>query len=650
MRKRKRQINDELAALVNSRYRDAADANAEPHRRALECMQQYKGTLFDYGLEEDLISYRDVQMNITLPIVMGFKSMLSEILDPIISQPFTLVPTPIVTLPNDVAERLRQAIRDNIPQLIEMAGGDPNKLASVVDAFTEATRQYEYQTAQKAADRLTTAVKDRLIDAGFATEFDDWLWDLVVYPLAIMKGPIYEMSSARKWGTFGLSYSDEVRMKVRRISPFDFFPAPKAKDPHTCAYVIERMRVHSGQLLDLYYSDDNYDKEAIDLALEAYDSYILTYAVGGDDAPDSDSEVGGSENSKDFGYYDLLGYYGRIKGSALKEYGVQVEDERREYESEVWVLGDYVIKAVLSPSDKGRRPFEVMSYMSTTGELWGKSPTEIIRDAQRQCTAAGRALARNMEYSSGPIGEVVASNVIGEDDPEEIYPMMLRAVKATAGGQAVYRFYSVPSLANELMSVYDKFYRVGFDLLGIPPIAYGDATNAATLGRTSGGVAMVMNQASKPIKQAMAKVERQVTKPLIQKFVDEEMMFNDDINIRGDVEVQVNGVRSLAEKEQKDGALEWALQSLVPFAQGVQIPPEVILRLIRELFEQKGIDVKGLPSFEMLDAVQEDITTINPDPTGGMGAAPPVSGVDPTAQLDGRSQVAIDQINGSNSA
>ena len=640
MKKKKREINDELASMVKQKYQIAADANRDAHQRALDCLNQMKGTLFDSLVDEGFEQFRDVQMNITHPIVMGFKAMIAEILDPIMSQPFTLEPSPIVELPPDVAQRLRDAVRERLPQLVQMAGGDQSKLMNIIDEFTSATRQYEFEAAQRAAERMTTSVRDKLMDADFEKEFNDWLYNFVVYPLAIIKGPFYVIDSKRKWGTFGLTFVDDMVMKVKNISPFDFFPAPKAKDPHTCPYVIERTRVHAGQLVDMV-GDDGYDEEAIDLALEEYDRYIIPYNVGNSEsAPDSDPDISDSDASKDDGYYDLLGFYGRIRGKALAMYGVEVEDERRFYEAEVWVLGGYVIKAILNSNDKGRRPFEVKAFSSTTGEMWGKSPVEIIRDSQRQCTVSGRALARNMEYASAPIGEVTARNVLGDDDPQEIYPMMMRAVSATTGGQNVYRFYSVPSLAGELMGVYDKFYRVGFDLLGIPPLAFGDATGAATLGRTSGGVAMVMNQASKAVKQTMASVERDITKPLIQKFVDEEMIFNPDPSIRGDVEVQVNGVRSLAEKEAKEGSLEWAIQSLAPFAQGVQIPPEVIMRLIRELFEQRGIDTKGMPSFGMIDAVRDDMADQGlPAPTAG--------GQNPTAQLDGRSQTAINQIEGS---
>lgn len=641
MKKKKREINDELASMVKQKYQIAADANRDAHQRALDCLNQMKGTLFDSLVDEGFEQFRDVQMNITHPIVMGFKAMIAEILDPIMSQPFTLEPSPIVELPPDVAQRLRDAVRERLPQLVQMAGGDQSKLMNIIDEFTSATRQYEFEAAQRAAERMTTSVRDKLMDADFEKEFNDWLYNFVVYPLAIIKGPFYVIDSKRKWGTFGLTFVDDMVMKVKNISPFDFFPAPKAKDPHTCPYVIERTRVHAGQLVDMAGGDDGYDEEAIDLALEEYDRYIIPYNVGNSEsAPDSDPDISDSDASKDDGYYDLLGFYGRIRGKALAMYGVEVEDERRFYEAEVWVLGGYVIKAILNSNDKGRRPFEVKAFSSTTGEMWGKSPVEIIRDSQRQCTVSGRALARNMEYASAPIGEVTARNVLGDDDPQEIYPMMMRAVSATTGGQNVYRFYSVPSLAGELMGVYDKFYRVGFDLLGIPPLAFGDATGAATLGRTSGGVAMVMNQASKAVKQTMASVERDITKPLIQKFVDEEMIFNPDPSIRGDVEVQVNGVRSLAEKEAKEGSLEWAIQSLAPFAQGVQIPPEVIMRLIRELFEQRGIDTKGIPSFGMIDAVRDDMADQGlPAPTAG--------GQNPTAQLDGRSQTAINQIEGS---
>ena len=47
MKKKKREINDELASMVKQKYQIAADANREAHQRALDCLNQMKGTLFD---------------------------------------------------------------------------------------------------------------------------------------------------------------------------------------------------------------------------------------------------------------------------------------------------------------------------------------------------------------------------------------------------------------------------------------------------------------------------------------------------------------------------------------------------------------------------------------------------------------------------
>ena len=155
VKKKKREINDELASMVKQKYQIAADANREAHQRALDCLNQMKGTLFDSLVYEGYEHFRDIQMNITHPIVMGFKAMIAEILDPIMSQPFTLEPSPLVELPPDVAQRLRDAVRQRLPQLVQLAGGDQSKLMNIIDEFTSATRQYEFEAAQRAAERMT---------------------------------------------------------------------------------------------------------------------------------------------------------------------------------------------------------------------------------------------------------------------------------------------------------------------------------------------------------------------------------------------------------------------------------------------------------------------------------------------------------------
>ena len=77
------------------------------------------------------------------------------------------------------------------------------------------------------------------------------------------------------------------------------------------------------------------------------------------------------------------------------------------------------------------------------------------------------------------MGEVDTRKVLGDDDPTEIYPLMLKAVKTETGNtNPVYRFHTVPSLADELMAVYSRFSEVAYELLGIPRLAFGQAAGA----------------------------------------------------------------------------------------------------------------------------------------------------------------------------
>ena len=126
-------------------------------------------------------------------------------------------------------------------------------------------------------------------------------------------------------------------------------------------------------------------------------------------------------------------------------------------------------------------------------------------------------------------------------------------------------------------------------------------------------------------------------------------MYNSDDTIKGDVNVSATGIRGLQEQEQQEGKLEWALQSLAPFAQGVQVPPEYFMRLLEKLLQANGIDTKGLPNYAAQDAISRDLGMAGVQPGGANGQVPNQPG-SPVSQvpLDGRSQNAVDTINSMN--
>lgn len=648
--KKKEEISTALGTMVKSKFRSAQDANRIPHQRCHDCLRVLDGEI-DTAQDEDFDETDEfkVAMNITLPLSEQVQSMMVDTLDPIKAQPFVLEPAPIAQLPEDVEADLQDAIIQNLTQILEQMGGDPSKLQNVLGQMYQTTLEYQQDEAKTRAASLTTVVNDKLSKSGFESAFDDFLQNFIVYPTGFMKGPVMMFSKVKSWNGNSMQVTDEMQRKVYTVSPFDIFPSPHARDLNTCEYVIERARYSSNDLLNMI-GMPGFDSDGIAEVFEEHDSYIIPYTVGNSDArPDADDETD-DPVSDDRGFYDVLIFNGKIRGADLVEYGIEVEDERRWYESELWVVDEIVIKAVLNPDELERRPYYAASMYLRPGELWGRSVVEVVRDAQLQCTAAGRALVRNMGFSSGPMGEVESQRVMGDDDPTEVYPLMMKPVKAGPNGNPAYRWHNVPSLATELLAVYDKFTQIAYQLVGIPQVAFGNMQGMSTVGRTSGGISMVMNQASKPVKKAMRRVEGSVIEPMIQRFVDFELMYNSDDTIKGDVNVSATGIRGLQEQEKQEGRLEWALQSLAPFAKGVSVPPEYFMRLFTKLLQANGIDTKGLPDFAMQDAMQRDLGQLGLLPNGGGGGQVPAQPGSPVAmaQLDGRSQNAIDTIGAQN--
>lgn len=657
-------MNASLGNLIVARYNQAASANSEAHRRCRRCLDLMKGQIDTVEVDPDDEESVEVAMNITGPITRNVHAQVEEVLDPILEQPFILKTDPVAQLPDPVREDLMTAIEQNIQYIIEMTGGDEEQFKALLQNMSQTALSFYNEIATTAAANLYPIVLQKLKLADFKEQFSQWLYNYTVYPLAVLKGPVYESCKMKEWDGMAMTYRDRMVHKVYNISPFNIYPSPNAKDLQSCEYVIERQRLTSSELLDMS-GTVGFDAESIFYVLENKVKFILPYgATGGEVAPDVTGETGGITvgDLELIGMYDVIIHYGRIQGAKLAEYGVTVENELRLYESEVWVLDGVIIKCVLNPDPLNRRPFYTASFYHTPGELWGCGIPETIEDVQIQCTTAGRALITNMDLAAGVVGEVDSKRVLGEDDPTIIYPNKLVAIKQdpTSQGAPAYRFHTIPNLAGELWSIFDKAYAAAYELIGIPRLAFGQTQGAATIGRTSGGVSMMLNQASKSIKQPLLYAENHVIEPVIQRFVDIELQFNPDPSLKGDVNVQASGVRGLQEKEQQQNDLTWVLQSLAPFAQGFEVPGAYIMRILQQLLESKGISTKGLPNISLQDAMNRDqgivesLTGMQAN-AGGVGPAggtvqdaPAMNTGDYTSHLDGRSGQALATINAMN--
>lgn len=610
--------SDALGVYVRQRYQEAKEAKQDVYDTMLDCLRQVRGEQLSCDMDEEDDGI-EVIMNITSPIVRGVVGLIRDVLANNMEAPFVVKPTPTPDLNEEEERRLINRMQRELPQLLAEAGGDEEVVLERVRAMRNAAKLYQDKAAARAATAMDTLVQDRLHDAGWLKQFGDFIYNFVVYPAAIMKAPVTTIKKWKQWTGLKMTVEEAEIRSVENISPFDFYPAPYSHSVDKAEYIIERRRIRRFEMVDLS-GVPGYSAAGIKRVFEKYPhGHVEEYEGGREHAPDHDVE---GETIPDVGYFDALGFYGLISGTYLKEFGVDIPNEESSYEAEVWVVGDVVIKAVLNPDPLGNRPFHVASFEPIPGSFWGECPVTRLRDPQRVCTATARNLIRNMGFASGPIGEVDMSRVDDDGDPRVIYPRSLRLVKPDRSGsnRNAYQFHNIPSLANELMAIFNAHLDLAYELIGIPRVAFGSPEGLGTIGRTSGGVAMILNQASKSIKFALRVLEEEIIEKVVQRFIDYELMYSDDPTIKGDIRVYARGVSGLVEQEEKQSRLEWALQSIVPLMQIMDpdtqrpiVPPVALLRLLYEIFKANGVPTEGiLPDFDVQSAVDGGAPSVNP--------------------------------------
>lgn len=600
---------DTLGDMVVSRFRKAREAKMPHYNDMMDCLKLMNGQ----PLSAPSGDGPDIVMDISSPIVKNIVGLIRDIFVGSTAQPYTINATPVVELPEDVEAQLLEKIERELETFIAINGGDVNAVRAQVSEMRAAVQLEENRKANVAAERLRTIIADRLYDADWEAQFIDFIDHFCIYPAAIMKAPAVNTRTVMRWDGTTVSPTTETVRQVENISPFDFFPAPYATDIQTADYVIERRRLTRNELLQLG-SASGYDVDVIAEVFEANPNGAPLPYGSVDDDDISDTDIG---DKTDMDAFDALGYYGRIRNDLLAEYGIQFAEEEMHgaSEAEVWVVGGRVIKCLLNPDPLGRRPFFKACFEKVPSSFWGASPAMKLRDTQRVCTASVRALVRNMQYSSGPIGEVRKGAVKDGHAPNAIIPHTIRVVEEDTfgSGAPAYRFYTVPSLSNELVALFDKFMGYGYELIGIPRVAFGSPQGLGTLGRTAGGVSIILNQSTKAIKQALRMIESGLIEPVVQEFINYEIRTSNDPDIRGDIRVYARGVSGLMEQESKNGDLEWALQSISSMVGVVDpttgqpiVPATAVQRILYTMFKNKGLSTEGIfPDFDRQEAFGE---------------------------------------------
>lgn len=470
--------------------------------------------------------------------------------------PWQLTASPDPDLSPDDKVALEQEFTNTMLQLIQATGVAPefNQMPSIRDSFEEEFKRKMDQAAQHKADMMQRKIEDQFAEGGWYEAFNDFVTDLSTFPTAFVKGPVIRKQTALGWGkdengSVTPKITDKLMPVFERIDPFRIYPEPGI-DKIEQGYVFEHKPLTRSDLAALI-GVPGFDDEAIRLVLN--EGPRASWFMDPAEFTKNELENKFSSWYRPTPMFDCLEFWGKVSGKMLREWGMstdQIPDEAKEYNACVWMVGNYVIKAMLNYDPLGKKPYYCTSMFKVPGALWGCAIPEAIEDIQAVCNAAARSLVNNMGIASGPQVEIDVSRLAPGEDITQMSPWKIwqtTADKSGGGSQAI-RFTQPEDNAQTLMGVFEKFSRLADEHSGIPSYVSGDISVTGA-GRTSSGLSMLMGAAGKSIRQIVSYIDNDIVKPIVTAQFIYNMRFDPDESIKGDAFCEPRGAVNLAVKE-----------------------------------------------------------------------------------------------------
>ena len=545
-------VETALASYIHGCWDRAKFSKQEITERLLKCERQRRGVYDpDKAMEIVKTGGSDIYMRLTDIKCRAASSWIKDVMSVSGERPFDLSPAKDPELPPEISASIIDAVRSEAEEyLISGSQLHPETFRTRMEQIHDEIRLKMREEAKDNAKRMRDKIDDQMTNGNFDQSFRDFIDDFVTYPTAIFKGPVIRKRKTMKWGPdFAPILSTEFVREFSRVSPFDIYPSPNSSGVSD-GYLIERHRLSRSELQSMK-GVPGYNIENIDQVLSRFADNGFRSWLNGDQERDN---LEGKPHSRLYGdsIIEAIEFWGTVSGEKLIDWGMSPKDinEDEDYEVNSWMIGSVVIKTILNPDPLGKRPYDIAQWNEIPGAFWGGALPELMRDVQIMCNASARALANNMGIASGPQVEVVVDRLPDGEDVTSVYPWKIWQVTSdrTGGGQSAVRFFQPNMNADVLMNVYASFAKQSDEVTGIPNYVYG-STGVSGAGRTASGLSMLMDNAAKGIKQAIASVDRVVSGSVHRLYIH-NMMYDSDIYIKGDFNVVAKGALGLVAKEQ----------------------------------------------------------------------------------------------------
>lgn len=606
-----------LGGHVRSKFELARRARIEVERRMLEDLRQKRGK---YSSSK-LAAIREVMgKNAEPPFldVTGGKceATYAWLIDAILppgQDPFSLEATPLPELPGFVETEIQQRVQAELLNRVEMQiqQGLIINQATLRAAYAEMMEQAKdivaeeiLEQARESATKMFTKIKDQFAEGEYETALRQALHDLVDVGTAIIRGPVLRHVPVRRPTIdpaslrFTMEYTFDVLPVYERLSPLRFYPSPdatRASLPYY-VYVNSTSRADLASLLE----DDSYDAMAVAGALAAHgDGYREVTSVEVEKA-----HLEERTTTLDSELIDRLEFGGSIPGYLLEQFGIQGLDPIKSYDALVWMVGSYVLKAVINPDPVGLNYIFSAGFSEMPDSFWGIGIPRKMRHTANIINIAARALVMNIGIASGPMIEANMDRMWpGENFSVRPWGVLKSTNAQMQEGKAV-NFYQPNMVTQRLIDVMEFGLRMADIETGIPRILYAGETSTPTASAN----ADLMSQASKGGQAVVRNIDMGLIIPSVVAQHNYNMQYDESgQEYVGDVRVIARGSNTMVAKAQKVMRLKEILRDANNPTDLQIITVPIRAKLWRETVDALGVDPRLLGQEDEIDARAEEL-------------------------------------------
>ncbi|MCS6828334.1 MAG: hypothetical protein NZ553_17090 [Caldilinea sp.] len=564
-----------LAGHIRKAWERNKVARARITQRLLKCLRARRGVYSanEIAQLQERGTMNIVWVDLTEEKCKAAAAWIREVLVPVGDYPFDTEPTPVPDLPQAVKMSILEKAAARVAQSMAEAAAAGEQPPTLEQFRQRAQQEWERMVkavqsemenkAREAARRMRKLIADAMAEGGWDEAMDAFIEDFVTYPAAVLHGPVFKRVRQLSWSQFGAVQPHEKLVQSWEwIDIFDVYPDPNARDCQTGDFIVRR-RYTRADLFNCIGLED-YDERAIRMALDDYAEGHLEGWIW----QEAERRRLQAESLYSFlsprGTIDALHYFGSVPGWKLMSWrpdkALEI-DEQAEYEVEAILIGPYVIRCTINNDPLRRRPFFNASFDRVPGSFWGRSIPDLCETSQKMVNAAACALADNMSWASGPQAWVHVDRLADGENAIEFAPLKVWQLKSdqTQGVNPGVGFFQANSNAAELMALIEKWSVRADDATGVPRYTYGNE-RVGGAASTYSGLAMLMNNAAKGLRRAIAHVDAMVIRPSVHMAFVNEMLYGQDMSAKADVQIVPRGATTILIREARNQALLQAAQ------------------------------------------------------------------------------------------